>query len=187
MDQKTSPVPLAYWRTYYNSILQEMWWESRKGMGGICMVCSTCGGGSASYCFCVQQRYINSIKFADLQKYAEKERIKLDKSENEVTQSDAFFKVVKNGQHFNPAGQHYGRAPYVLCDSCGKHEYKSCIGYGSMDLCLACVMEINDPPISLPIVNWETNSRYFDLDDKIEQDPRDFPPRPNRHVHYDLD
>ena len=43
------------------------------------------------------------------------------------------------------------------------------------------------PPLNLPIHNWETNTRYVDRDDRIEQDPRDFPPRPSRHVNYDLD
>ena len=130
------------WRTYYYSILQAMWRDSCRNRGGVCMVCPTCGGGSASYCFCVEQRYMNSITFADLQKYADSHGIRLDKLENEVSQSDAFKKVIHNGQHFNPAGTHYGRAAYVLCDLCGKHEDKSCLGYGTMDLCLSCVLKI---------------------------------------------
>ena len=141
-EQKTSTVPVAYWRTYYYSILQEMWRDSFRGGYGICLMCSTCGRSSIS-CLCVQQRYMNSITFADLEKYAQKKGIRLDKSENEVSQSDAFLKVVKDGQHFNPAGKHYGQASYVLCDSCGKHEDKSCLGYGTIDLCLVCAIKVN--------------------------------------------
>jgi hypothetical protein len=54
-----------------------------------------------------------------------------------------FNKIYKNGKFYNPATTHYGNSSNaVVCDKCRKKNLKSCIGFGSEDLCLSCVVDI---------------------------------------------
>lgn len=52
--------------------------------------------------------------------------------------------VVKHGTYYNPAYMHYNDPlTIVSCDRCNQSNISACIGFGSLDLCLKCVDELN--------------------------------------------
>lgn len=69
-----------------------------------------------------------------------------------------YKEIITNGQFYYPASKHYARPCDVVCDRCQRHNLKACIGYGSMDLCLACANDIanfpfdqSPPPCLFPV------------------------------------
>lgn len=58
---------------------------------------------------------------------------------------------IKFGKYYNPASEHYkDKYPegncVIQCDKCGKSPLTSCIGYGSVDVCLTCAEKPSAPP-----------------------------------------
>jgi len=63
---------------------------------------------------------------------------------NSYPTDQKMISVYQNGTFFNPASSHYVSTGVsnVVCDRCHKSELKSCIGYGELDLCLSCAVDI---------------------------------------------
>ena len=56
---------------------------------------------------------------------------------------DKINKVYENGILYDPAWDHYGHETNVVCDRCFTSQLKKCYGYGTNDLCLKCVHELD--------------------------------------------
>jgi hypothetical protein len=43
----------------HQRVLEELWENEKKHSFGVCMICPTCGGSSASFCECAKQRFFH--------------------------------------------------------------------------------------------------------------------------------
>jgi hypothetical protein len=68
----------------------------------------------------------------------------MNRSNSSYPTDQKLISVYQNGTFFNPASSHYvsSGVSNVVCDRCRKSELKSCIGYGELDLCLSCAVDI---------------------------------------------
>ncbi len=59
--------------------------------------------------------------------------------------SDKVRYTITYGTYYNPAGKHYGSLlANCVCDNCGKHNLKICIGWDTCDVCLPCAEHITN-------------------------------------------
>jgi hypothetical protein len=52
------------------NISDEMWANHIKHSYGMCVICSKCGGSSASFCNCAKTKYSESLTLKDIEEYS---------------------------------------------------------------------------------------------------------------------
>jgi hypothetical protein len=56
--------------------------------------------------------------------------------------------VLSKGTYYSPAWKHYTDSAnriVVICDRCNTSDLSCCIGYGNLDLCMACMAQLTAP------------------------------------------
>lgn len=67
-------------------------------------------------------------------------------------------KLLTLGTFYCPASKHYGNnTPNVLCDRCRRQNLVCCIGFESKDLCMKCVLEMENNDIIPKIISGQTS------------------------------
>src|SRR5687768_13438971 len=62
--------------------------------------------------------------------------------QNQKASNENLFEVVQKGTRYEPASEHYKNThpagTLVRCDNCGAEKLNVCVGFDSLDLCVAC-------------------------------------------------
>jgi hypothetical protein len=61
-----------------------------------------------------------------------------------MPEEKSYYNVYMHGTYYCPAYKKYNQVIEVGCDRCLKNDISVCISFGKIDLCLECVVEIND-------------------------------------------
>ncbi len=67
----------------YDPVMEEMWSEVRNNSFGVCAICSTCGGSSASYCQCAKARFMANLTQEQINEHRNSKKVDTQKRSRE--------------------------------------------------------------------------------------------------------